>query len=344
MPAPPKRRTPKAGHKTIYLVRHGQAEHNVSGNLALRDPPLTAFGKRQAKVLDMAPVLQGRKVELVVASPLRRTLETAVIGFANQEPKPLFIAHPDVQETGAHPSDTGVEASNLEADFGEVVDLSLCVPKWYEKPAPFDPETGVVRADGCEALKKRLARLADWLLERPEQSIAVVSHHGVFGHLPGVEMELSNCEVVEASLDAQGWAVQRAGGEVMLVVDNQGRQITNYFGDLLSSTVSAIRLVHGKRAAIFSERNNQVGMDAKKSALQAAATVEVAGTASNADEVESGAARGDSAVMKESFFWPSDPDARKRKVIMGVGVCVFVAIFGTVLHLMRQRSSPSVVR
>ncbi|KAJ1619615.1 histidine phosphatase superfamily [Pavlovales sp. CCMP2436] len=257
-----KRRPPLEPYKTVYLVRHGMAAHNVTGNLQLRDPRLTRDGREQAgSVRASAPVLLGRAVELVVASPLRRTLETAILAFGDQLPRPSFIAHPDAQETGVHPSDTGSEVDSdtgseaLMPEFADF-DLGLCGARWYDKPAPYDVLARVRHEAGCDALRQRLERLSAWLLSRPERSIALVSHHGVFAHLAGVEMELGNCEALEATLDASGWAVQRASSEVVQVRTATGI-ITNYYGLTLCATVGAIGSVHGKRAAILSERRNE---------------------------------------------------------------------------------------
>lgn len=58
----------------LILVRHGETEANARGLLLGRaDPPLTAYGQRQATALAAAlPVPQ-----LVVSSPLRRARDTA---------------------------------------------------------------------------------------------------------------------------------------------------------------------------------------------------------------------------------------------------------------------------
>mmetsp|Transcript_8065 Transcript_8065/g.23734 ORF Transcript_8065/g.23734 Transcript_8065/m.23734 type:complete len:345 (+) Transcript_8065:56-1090(+) len=326
-----KRRTPLEGHKTIYLVRHGQADHNVTGDLTKRDPRLTDLGRRQSRLLDVAPVLIGRQVELVVSSPLRRTLETAAIGFGEASPTPRFVAHPDAQETGSHPSDTGVPAEELKEEFGKLFDLSLCETDWFVKPAPFDPQRLQVQQQGITALRERMARLAAWLLAQPEQSIALVAHHGVFGHLPGVEMELSNCEVVEASLDTDGWAVQRASGEVMLVIDSASRRITNYFGLELSATVSAIRIVHGKRAAIISERNNEVEVSEHGSAMQPVATVEASGE-------ESTKKPSSKKKLPNIALWT--PRARTL-LVTGAGLFVVTVLVGVTVYQLNNISKKS---
>jgi broad specificity phosphatase PhoE len=60
----------------IYLARHGQTPLNESGALpGLADPPLDEAGHEQARRLGAA--LGPRRPSLVVASPLRRAIETA---------------------------------------------------------------------------------------------------------------------------------------------------------------------------------------------------------------------------------------------------------------------------
>jgi broad specificity phosphatase PhoE len=66
-----------AGVRTvIYLARHGQTALNEAGVLrGLLDPPLNETGRRQAALL--GETLGPLQPSLVVASPLRRALETA---------------------------------------------------------------------------------------------------------------------------------------------------------------------------------------------------------------------------------------------------------------------------
>ena len=60
----------------IYLARHGETSLNAAGLLRGRlDPPLTDRGKEQASAL--AGALERVDIQLIVASPLRRAMETA---------------------------------------------------------------------------------------------------------------------------------------------------------------------------------------------------------------------------------------------------------------------------
>lgn len=63
----------------IIFIRHGQGEHtlNLPGSLQIQDPSLTQEGVHQAEALQTHFPLTER--DLVVISPVRRTLETAKI-------------------------------------------------------------------------------------------------------------------------------------------------------------------------------------------------------------------------------------------------------------------------
>lgn len=69
--------------KRIFLLRHGQGEHNVHLNgRDLPDPPLTALGCEQANwwAAEMPKIAQP---EVVLLSPLTRTLQTGLRAFQN---------------------------------------------------------------------------------------------------------------------------------------------------------------------------------------------------------------------------------------------------------------------
>jgi broad specificity phosphatase PhoE len=68
---------------TLILIRHAQALHNVAGDWSLRDPPLTKLGEEQCKELQESLKKEelADKVELIVVSAMRRTLQTAKLGL-----------------------------------------------------------------------------------------------------------------------------------------------------------------------------------------------------------------------------------------------------------------------
>lgn len=68
---------PPSDTRRIYLARHGETSLNAAGLLRGRlDPDLTERGERQAEAL--ANALDGLWIDAVVASPLRRAVNTAM--------------------------------------------------------------------------------------------------------------------------------------------------------------------------------------------------------------------------------------------------------------------------
>jgi broad specificity phosphatase PhoE len=133
---------------TLYLIRHGQAEHNVNpSHVSRRDTVLTDAGRFQAVKLRTALSDHPRcLIDVIVASPLRRALQTALIGFEDsiipgtadvvvsgvsndsiavaQNPsrtQPLrLVALPEAQETSDLPCDSGLLVAELAAEFDDV--------------------------------------------------------------------------------------------------------------------------------------------------------------------------------------------------------------------------------
>ncbi|KAF6240024.1 hypothetical protein HO173_001634 [Letharia columbiana] len=81
----------------IHCVRHAQGYHNLSvANHSLPDPSLTPFGEEQChKFAQDSPYYQS--IGAIVASPLRRTIYTALYGFKPRIEKGMsVIALPEV--------------------------------------------------------------------------------------------------------------------------------------------------------------------------------------------------------------------------------------------------------
>ena len=147
----------------IVLVRHGRTDQNRRGVLLGRaDPSLDESGRAQAAALAVAvpTVLDGRAVVAVVASPLRRTMETAT----------AIAAALDI------PVET--DGRLIEIDYGEwdetpLADLAPDVwARWRQ-----DPD---FRAPGGESLAEVQARVGECaaeLLERAGDGVVIVVSH-----------------------------------------------------------------------------------------------------------------------------------------------------------------------
>lgn len=163
---------------TIHFVRHGQGVHNTgSGNYSIQDPKLTPVGIDQCLNLRRTFPLSD-KVGLVVASPLTRTIETALQAF-----EPIItrtgtsiIALPELQETGDIPCDTGSPLKVLERNYaGKPVDLGLLDGEWHVKRGKY------AQTDPKITARARAARR--WLKDRAESDIVVVTHGGYLHYI-----------------------------------------------------------------------------------------------------------------------------------------------------------------
>lgn len=122
-------------------LRNLQGFHNLTpANHILHDPLLTPHGEQQSTNL-LVNFPFHDNVELVVASPMRRTLYTAMLAFAKplRDKKMNIVALPEVQETSDVPCDLGSELAALEEEVREKnlpVDLSLVSEGWNDKVHP----------------------------------------------------------------------------------------------------------------------------------------------------------------------------------------------------------------
>ena len=166
---------------TIHIIRHAEGIHQIPQPHpeAINDPELSPDGQEQSRRL-CAQFPHHQKVDLLCASPLRRTLLTTLLAFEPEVARGLkVIALPDAQEATAVPSDTGSPASALRKEFGDQVDYSNLSEDWYVK-------TGYNAVD-LVSLRARARALRRWLRERDEKLIVLVTHghfaHYITGHI-----------------------------------------------------------------------------------------------------------------------------------------------------------------
>lgn len=149
--------------KHLYYVRHGESLINTGDTWGDRpgsphDLGLTDSGRAQALQGAMAAKKAGFKPDLIVASPLLRTRETAVI-FA---------------EALGYPIDT-IEYNDLllEVQVGELEGTSFSA---FAKDNTYADLGKFKGAETIEKLQKRAAKALAYLKSRPEETILVVSH------------------------------------------------------------------------------------------------------------------------------------------------------------------------
>ncbi|MCJ1392122.1 hypothetical protein MMC18_004989 [Xylographa bjoerkii] len=170
---------PKPNNKLIHFVRHAQGFHNLSYKKhSIRDPLLTPKGRTQCRhVSGTFPAAQQLSIKLLAASPLRRTIYTALYSFPDVVQRGLkIVALPEAQETGSLPCDIGSDPEILEKEFETLpVDLNLVHEGWNSK-------TGRWAADP-NAIRERALFVRRWLRDREEDVICLVSHGGFLHYL-----------------------------------------------------------------------------------------------------------------------------------------------------------------
>ena len=156
-----------------------QGFHNVSpSSQVLRDPTLTPLGVSQCQALCLR-FPRHDKIDLLVASPMKRTLYTALVVFApvlKAHPSMKVVALPQLQETSSIPCDTGSSRAELEKEFeGCPIDFSLVTEDWNSKIGKWGTTDEIVAERALEARQ--------WLRSRPEKEIVAVAHGGFLHHL-----------------------------------------------------------------------------------------------------------------------------------------------------------------
>ena len=111
------------------------------------------------------------EVELIVSSPMRRTLQTTQqsLSWLIEEMGIPVVARAEWQENSDKPCDTGSDIETISKEFPNV-DWSTIDPEYPSKQGLYEFSK--------EGLTRRGIAARKWLKERPESVIAVVSHAG----------------------------------------------------------------------------------------------------------------------------------------------------------------------
>ena len=193
--------------KNLYLIRHGHSLHNELfhkiGVEAFRmpdciDSPLTSEGHLQS--IELGNTLQKkREIELVLVSPLTRTLDTAMNIFGDTD-------IPMVSEEFLREYPIGEDTCNKRSS------LTLLKNKYPRVDFHLKTDRDTLWTsdyrETIDELEQRLDEMVKYLQNRSEKNIAIVGHSSYFGqfkdnHISYIENgdeELKHCYPYEYTL------------------------------------------------------------------------------------------------------------------------------------------------
>jgi broad specificity phosphatase PhoE len=173
----------------IHLLRHAEAVHNLYHDKTISDPPLTSLGHQEAtKLGENFP--RKDKVGIILTSPLKRAIETALDAFSpildKSSPRPVhvngieggaqFVIYPEVQPVTDIPSDIGSNKECLEEYFPGL-DFSTLNSCWPKREGEYKDDDAAIAARG-QRVRDYLAQLVE-SLERKKRCDIVLVTHGV---------------------------------------------------------------------------------------------------------------------------------------------------------------------
>lgn len=161
---------------TIHIVRHGEAAHNIAGaKPGLVDPELTLEGYRQCgKLREVFPY--GSQVKHVVASPMARAVQTALLAAVSDETGPPKLLD-SLQEVYGY----GSSLDKLREVFGDGIDLDNVCADWTKK----DDDGSVFYPDWDRLIERarRARRFVSSLVNNGDDNAhIIVVTHGAFVH------------------------------------------------------------------------------------------------------------------------------------------------------------------
>jgi len=193
--------------KFVTFIRHGQSEANAAverlgTSKGFFNPALTELGRQQAQERGAAFLGDNREFDLIVVSPMRRTLETFELALGSRLPPeiPVF-GHPLVREQFTESDDIGDDPASIIKAWPRV-DWTYFPTEpevWWYPGEDIDPKDQTVASqrelnlkmdweEPWEQLLYRAGQFEKWLSARPERKICVFSHGGFIEGLVGPRM------------------------------------------------------------------------------------------------------------------------------------------------------------
>lgn len=179
----------KPVRRVIHFIRHAQGQHNLAMRndpynwhlgTNLLDPVLTRAGMRQCEEFARTTAQHLNSAQLVVVSPMNRTIQTATHSLPQLVNRVQWIALESVREQVAtHLCDQRMplfwhRANYRHVNFDGITFDSDMLKTAYQQYESSEPSRHVIQ---------RCLEFIKWLSNRPEQEIVVVSHYNFLFHL-----------------------------------------------------------------------------------------------------------------------------------------------------------------
>ena len=199
------------GRKIVHFLRHAEGFHNQATedglnqqNSEFYDASLNSVGVDQCAKLNNATAHIFNDVQLLLISPLRRTIQTAIFTFPQLLHRIPWIAVEILREqTSKNPADHRHSVSQQSLNFPHISfeNMEGDEDTVQRKYPDGEPDAHVV---------ERAAVFLRYLANRPEKEVIVVSHGNYLFHLfnhvltnVGEEQKVyfQNCEIRSFVLD-----------------------------------------------------------------------------------------------------------------------------------------------
>lgn len=244
----------------LHIMRHGQGYHSIAENgHSIRDPHLTGHGESQCRAR-RSDFQRHDQVELLLASPLRRALQTCAISMMPCLDRGLqIIALPIAEECSDAPSDTGSDPADLRSEFSdkfgkESIAFDHVAEGWHVHEGEYAIDPG--------ALIRRAAKLRRWIKARPEKEVVLVAH-GFFNHYITGDVDEKGQQTTPWWNEAELRTFQFVDG------DGTGDSVRPFVGGdalvdgedaaLIKETEESLRRLQGRRASVTRNVNRPAG-------------------------------------------------------------------------------------
>lgn len=182
--------------KNICLIRHAQGYHNVNCQYHIHNPSLTPLGFNQC--LKAKETIKEFKYDLILVSPLTRTLQTATNIFGKVPMKSIET----IREHIENPCDLRCNIDHLQSQYLHINFSELLSD---QDPVITDLETKQFNPESPQDVAARSEKVIEYLKSLKETNIAIVSHYGFISYfLRSIgydkKIYLENCESISISL------------------------------------------------------------------------------------------------------------------------------------------------